>query len=195
MLSWEAMPDHDLTSAAEVTQAFLDVGVRDLRAAARYLNRLPYGRNASRIDPLAVMREGRGTCGTKHALLKRLAIEQKIDIVLMLGIYEMTERNTPGVGCVLDHYGLACLPEAHCYLRYRGERVDVTRELSEPLAAPIGGFLHQEEIAPEQIGEYKLELHRRFIRDWIAADFNTAAGRSFEQIWLIRERCIAALSG
>jgi hypothetical protein len=46
--------------------------------------------------PVIVLAEQRGTCSTKHALLRRLAIEQGLDIALVLGIYEMTERNTPG---------------------------------------------------------------------------------------------------
>jgi hypothetical protein len=41
-----------------------------------------------------------------------LAIEQNLDIVLVLGIYEMSEQNTPGVGAVLAKYGLTMLPEA-----------------------------------------------------------------------------------
>ena len=40
----------------------------------------------------------------------------------MLGIYEMSDRNTPGVGRVLTAHGLSYIPEAHCYLRCQGER-------------------------------------------------------------------------
>jgi hypothetical protein len=194
VLSWDVLPDRPLKPAAGITQAFLNLGIRDYRVAARYLNRLPYGRTTSRIDTLAVLREGRGTCSTKHALLKQLAAEQGIDIALVIGIYQMTARNTPGVGRVLNKYGLEYLPEAHCYLRYRGERVDVTRELKAGRAGPNGRFLHEEEIAPEQIGDYKVELHGRLIRAWIAANLEAAGGRTFEEIWRIREECIAALS-
>jgi hypothetical protein len=48
-------------------------GVADFRAAGRYLQHLPYGRTADRADFVAVLREGRGTCSTKHALLAALA--------------------------------------------------------------------------------------------------------------------------
>jgi hypothetical protein len=60
-----------------------------------------------------VLEEGCGTCTTKHATLTELAREQRIDVQLVLGIYEMNERNTPGVGRVLGAYGLSCIPEAH----------------------------------------------------------------------------------
>ena len=53
----------------------------------------------------------------KHALLRRLAIEQELDIALVPGILEMTDRTTPGVGEVLKKYGLTAMLEAHCYPR------------------------------------------------------------------------------
>ncbi|HWO29322.1 MAG TPA: hypothetical protein VNO32_11045 [Candidatus Acidoferrum sp.] len=79
-----------------VTTAFLGIAKTDLRTAAQYVCGLPYGRNSDPSDPVIVLAEQRGTCSTKHALLRRLAIEQGLDIALVLGIYEMTERNTPG---------------------------------------------------------------------------------------------------
>ncbi|MGO9450098.1 MAG: hypothetical protein ACLQDV_03470 [Candidatus Binataceae bacterium] len=194
MHSWDALPDEILEPAGDVTRAFLRIGVRDYRAAARHLNHLPYGRNSSRTETLAVLREGHGTCSTKHALLKELAIEQKLEVALVIGIYEMTERNTPGVGRVLAKYRLAYVPEAHCYLRYREDRVDVTRALADGPSEPITLFLHEEEIALPQVGDYKVGLHQSFIRNWIARNPEAAGGRSFDEIWRIREECIAALS-
>jgi hypothetical protein len=134
--------------------------------------------------------EGKGTCTTKHALLAELAQEQNIDVQLALGIFEMNERNTPGVGQVLTKYGLTYIPEAHCYLRYRGERIDVTGLQSG--AEPIERLLYEEPITVQQIGTYKIDLHKRFLRDWIAGT-ETIRGRSLEEMWCIREECIAAL--
>jgi hypothetical protein len=114
-----------------------------------------------------------------------------IDLALTLGIYEMTERNTPGVGRVLDRHGLAAIPEAHCYLTRAGERIDVTRDVAG--AEPIQAFLHEETIGADQIGEYKIDLHRRILADWIART-PAARGRTLDEIWRIRESCIAALS-
>ena len=117
---------------------------------------------------MIVRTEKRGTCSTKHALLRRLAIEQNLDIALVLGIYEMSEQNTPGGGVVLAKYGLAILPEAHCYLRMAGKRIDVTRAAYRGLAEPIADFLHEEEIDPTQIPNYKTEIHKqsRSISPW-----------------------------
>jgi hypothetical protein len=193
MRSWDALPDVFLGPAGQVTEEFGKLGLRDYRGAARYLNWLPYGRNNSRTDALAVLRESRGTCSTKHALLKQLAMEQQIEIALVVGIYEMSERNTPGVGHVLAEYSLTCVPEAHCCLRYEGIRIDVTRTLATAPAEPVLHFLYEEEITPPQIGEYKVHLHQNFIRRWLAQGRN-AVGRDCDEIWRIREQCIATLS-
>ncbi|HUY37468.1 MAG TPA: hypothetical protein VMV13_01490 [Candidatus Binataceae bacterium] len=192
MKSWDALPDRALADAGEITRAFVSAGANDFRAAARYVHALPYGRNSSRTDPQIVMRERRGTCSTKHALLARLAVEQRFEIALVIGIYRMSERNTPGVGRVLAANGLEYLPEAHCYLRYRANRIDVTREIAGVSAEPIARFLHEEEISPEQIGDYKVALHQRWIREWIASP-DAPRRLGFDELWKIREACIAAL--
>lgn len=192
MKSWNALPDRAFTEAGAITRAFVSAGANDFRAAARYVHALPYRRNSSRIDPLIVIREGRGTCSTKHALLARLALEQRIEIALVIGIYRMTERNTPGVGRVLAASGLEYMPEAHCYLRYLDDRIDVTREIGDRATEPITRFLHEEEISPEQIGDYKIALHQRWIREWIASP-DAPRRLGFDELWKIREACIAAL--
>jgi len=193
MRSWNVLDPVALKPAGEISGAFLQARLIDYRAAARFVSRLPYGRNANVNGPLMVIHEGRGTCSTKHALLRRLAMEQGIDVALVIGIYEMHERNTPGVGPVLKRYGLATLPEAHCYLRFRGNRIDVTREVGANPPEPIACFLHEENIRPEQIGDYKTALHRHFLQRWMAGT-GVAGGRNLDEIWRIREECIAALS-
>lgn len=194
MRSWEALPNLPLRPAAgPLTAAVMARGLTDFRAAGHYVQRLPYGRTARRDDFEAVLREGKGTCSTKHALLAALAREQELAVTLRLGIYEMHERNTPGVGPVLARHGLASIPEAHCYLTYEAERIDITRADTDP-AEPIVRFLHEEAITPAQIGDYKVALHRRFLRHWMTNNAQMIDGRSFEAIWRIREACITALA-
>lgn len=187
--SWEFMPAARLRPSGTISAAFLERSVADYRGAARIVRGLPYGRNANPDETLAVLRERRGTCSTKHALLARLAIEQELPIELILGIYAMDDRNTPGVDSVLRRYNVASIPEAHCYLKYRAERVDLTREVAA--AKPLTELLFEQTISPDQVGAYKLALHQRFMREWIAVHY---PARSFEEIWRAREECIAALS-
>jgi hypothetical protein len=190
MRSWDALPQKRLDPLGAVSAEFRAIGIEDYRAAARFVHQLPYGRNADRANFRLVLPERRGTCSTKHALLAALAAEQHLQIHLVLGIYEMSERSTPGVGAVLDKHGLACVPEAHCYLTCEGVRIDVTREVTSGKEA-IARFLHEETIAPAQIGAYKVAMHRAWMREWAAREVPT---QGWESIWKIREECIAALS-
>jgi hypothetical protein len=193
MHSWEFLEPKPLESNGAITSAFLQLGKQDFRSAGQYIQALPYGRNTHPSDLLVVLTEKRGTCSTKHALLRRLAIEQNWDFALVLGIYEMTEQNTPGVGAVLAKCGLAVLPEAHCYLRAAGIRIDVTRATHQGLVKPISDFLYEEEIDPAQITSYKTGLHKQYLSRWIA-DNGGLGGRSLADIWKIREQCIVSLS-
>ena len=193
MLSWDALDPSRLKPAGVVTTAFLEIARTDLRTAGQYVCGLPYGRNSDPNDPLIVLAELRGTCSTKHALLRRLAIEQGLDVVLVLGIYEMTKHNTPGVGPVLERHGLNGLPEAHCYLRAGGKRIDVTRPPSVRRVEPIERFLYEVEIDPKQITHYKTAVHKKFLMKWMA-DESGLAKLSFDEVWGIREECIAKLS-
>jgi len=179
-----------LSNDGPVTRLFRKAGVEDFAGAARYLLNVPYGRITERSRFWLVLTEGRGTCTTKHALLAELAREQSIDVQLILGIYEMNARNTPGVGHVLRKYGMESIPEAHCYLRSNGARIDVTGVAAG--VEPIGRFLHEEPITVEQIGEYKNRVHREFLEAW-AAGKEDMERFSTDDVWRIREECIAAL--
>jgi hypothetical protein len=186
----EQLTNRPFSAVGPFTSLFQTAGIHDFAAAARHVLTLPYGRIADRKKLRLVLEEGRGSCTTKHALLAELAREQGIEVHLTLGIYEMSERNTPGVGRVLSAHGLEYIPEAHCYLRHDSGRIDVT---GVPAGAePIDHFLHEEPITVDQIGAYKQDLHQRFLHDWVTLT-DSVRGRSLEEIWRIREACIAAL--
>ena len=193
MRTYAALPAWPLRPGGEITAQFLALGLTDFRQAAAYLNQLPYGRNSYREDGRAVLQDGRGTCSTKHALLAALAEEQHFDdVALTLGLYHMTESNTPGVGAVLAQYGLPYIPEAHCYLRFREKRVDLTRSGQAP-SEPIVQLWYETPISPGQIGTYKVAWHQRLLQEW-AATCEIDGGRNWDEVWRIREACIAALS-
>ncbi|MDJ0621867.1 MAG: hypothetical protein QNJ17_02810 [Desulfocapsaceae bacterium] len=149
--------------------------------------RLPYGRTSDRANWRLVIPENRGNCSTKHALLKQLADELGLDIHLVLGIYDMNEGNTSGVGEVMEKYDLEAIPEAHCYLKYEGRRFDFTRCDDKMMPQPNLQYISEITISPEDIGERKIELHQSYIREKVTA-------RPFAEIWKIREECIAALA-
>jgi hypothetical protein len=115
--------DFLISSSGELSDRVRAMGLTRFLAVAEYIRSLPYGRVEGTL-PSAVLDQGKGTCSSKHALLATVALEAgRDDIELTLGIFDMNERNTPGVGGVLARYGLAYVPEAHCYLRVNGQRL------------------------------------------------------------------------
>jgi hypothetical protein len=78
-------------------------------------------------------------------------------------------------------------------MTYAGRRIDITRSGAEP-TEPITQLLHEEPIAPTQIGDYKVTLHRQYMQTWVNANAEAVKGRSVEEMWQIREECIAALA-
>jgi hypothetical protein len=191
MHSTEVLPAARLSPRGPVGAAFLVIGPSTFRDAARHIAAVPYGRNSTRSDPLAVLREKRGTCSSKHALLALLAQEQDLPIQLFIGIYEMDDLNTPGVGPVLRKHSLGKIPEAHCYLKWRDIRIDVTR-VGLARAHPIEKFLVEHQITAEHVAGYKVEFHRDFMRNWMPTA-KVPRDLSLEQLWSIREACIRGL--
>ena len=84
------------------------------------------------------------------------------------------------------------IPEAHCYIVYDNRRIDVTRAMTNSVE-PIGSFLHEEEISPPQIGDYKIAMHQDFLRRWLHIA-SLLPEWNFDRLWNAREECIAALA-
>lgn len=178
------VPRTPVAGVGPLTTLFMMNMVGDLRQAAGLIQGLPYGRNHSRSDPALVLMEGRGTCSSKHACLAALAEELGVDLGLTLGVYRLSAETDPAVGPILRAAGVDWLPEAHCYLRLDGHRVDLTVSGH----ARTVSLLHEEPITPDQVAIYKVQVHRRFIAEQAAA-----LGCEPDALWAVREACIAAL--
>lgn len=180
-----------LASNGKLSPLLKDKGITDWAALLRFVRGIPYGRNSSRTDFSLLLTEKKGTCSTKHGFLKAVAEENGMEEVkLILCMYKMTEKNTPGIETVLTTNGIDFIPEAHCYLKVRGERVDVTSNASN-LQGILPDILEEMEIRPSQVGEFKVAYHKGYIHKWIKRE---SINRSFNEIWGIREKCIAHLS-
>jgi hypothetical protein len=152
---------------------------------------LPYGRNANRYDFSLVISENKGTCSSKHAFLKDFADKNEIENVkLYIGIFKMSEVNTPKLGDLLSRNNFEYIPEAHCYLKINQIPVDVTT--SDSFYDNIKQDIMEEiEIIPNQVSDFKVEYHKAFLKKWIK---ETNQNNNFEEIWEIREQCIEKLS-
>ena len=175
----------------QLSQIALENGLSNLAMCMSHLRALPYGRNANRKDPSLVFIEGKGTCSSKHAALKTIAMEQELHHVkLVLCIYKMTSHNTPGIGSHINNAHLEFIPEAHCYLDIDGEKIDLTTA-SSSLERIENDILHEEIISPDQVSEYKVNTHKKYVQNWLSSE---KIEKTFEEVWSIREGCIASLS-
>ena len=154
------------------------------------MNKIPYARNSDSNNFHLVLKEQRGTCSTKHALLAALAEEQQFSLKLMMGLMEMTAAKLPLLAPILKKYDLAAVVETHCYLGYQGQRIDVTfpGKTTYPVASD---FLKEWTITPREIGDKKIQLHQKEMKLWIA---DKKIPCTFEKMWKIREECIDQLS-
>ena len=152
---------------------------------------IPYGRNTNRYDFSLVLSENKGTCSSKHALLKDFADKNEIENVkLYIGIFKMNEVNTPKLGDLLTKNNINYIPEAHCYLKINQIPVDATT--SDSFYDKIKQDIMEEiEILPNQVSDFKVEYHKAFLKKWIK---ETNQNNTFEEIWRIREECISKLS-
>ena len=185
------MFDFTIQSAGPISKTFIDMGFKKFSQATDYIKNLPYKRNSNKNNPLLVLEEKQGTCSTKHATLTRLALENnRLEIKLNLGIFEMDGIYSKPVGKVLDKYKLSYIPEAHNYISINGEIYDYTTKNSTKDEF-CDKLLCEIEIIPEQIADFKTKYHKEFLKKWIA---DNEISYTLEEIWRIREECIESLS-
>jgi len=183
----EILPEVVIKPNGPISKSCLHTGLVSYKQACQYVQDLAYCELNSEQNWQDTLTLKQGVSSTKHAFLKALANELDINIELILGIYAMTEQNTPGVGVILDKFRIQSIPEAHCYLKYQGTRLDFTRHFyDDDYIEPIASFLHEESVPPDNIQHYKIQVHQRIIKERFGKD-------RFDHIWTIRERCIAAL--
>lgn len=174
----------------QATNLLVPFGIRTFHEVITWVWRLPYSRTSDRSNYLLVPVERKGACSAKHAFLAQVAAEQLIPLNLCIGVFMMNDENTSGVGPILEENGLDAIPEAHCYLKYEDKIYDFTF-YKNALPHPQLNFLYEELITPHQIGEHKTQLHRQWLEQWSQ---ETNQVLTVDELWLVREKCILALS-
>lgn len=184
-------PNFNIKSLGIISDQFLKLGLNDFQSASLFIKNLPYKRNSDKLNSLCVFDDSGGTCSTKHALLKNLALENNFkNLKLMLGIFKMNSTNTPRISPVLNKYNLHEIPEAHNYLKYQNEIIDCTRK-NFGAADFINDLAEEIEIQPSQITDFKVQYHQKFLENYLQE--NPHIPYSLHEFWKIREECIAAL--
>lgn len=181
-----------IEAKGEVSAAFLKRGITDFKAACNFVSMLPYKRNLHKNEVTCIFKDNCGTCSTKHAALRKLAMENnQYDIELVLGIFKMDAVYAPPIKDTLQRHQLDYIPEAHNYLKVKDEYLDFTYPTSN-YADFSHKLLSEQVIEFDQITEHKISLHKTFLSEWMET-----AGISLDlaQIWAIREQCIKDLQG
>lgn len=181
-----------LDATDELTKLVKDKNISNWSELIEFTRNLPYGRNANREDLALVIEEGKGTCSSKHAFLKKIAELNRFEHVqLILGMYKMNSLNTPEIGDALSATGLAYIPEAHCYLKLNNRRIDITNTNAD-IDLLAGDIMKEIVICPEQVNIFKVDYHKKFLKTWINEN---EIDMSFEEFWKARERCIRRMEG
>ena len=182
-------PNFNITAKKPLSILVNKKSISDFHTLCQYIQNLPYTRISNKSNLSLTILENCGTCSSKHAFLKQIIIENKqTDIQLIVGIFKMNATNTTEIASILNNANLEYIPEAHCYLKYENERFDFTKK-----GIDVNDFkediLIEKEIQPEQVGAWKVNFQKAFIQDWLVGNKLF----SLEEIWEIRERCIAVL--
>lgn len=173
-----------------ISDEFLNRNIRGFYAACKYISNLPYKRNSDKNNIQCVFNDLGGTCSTKHAVLRKLALENKhSEIRLILGIFKMDSEYTFKIKNTLQKFNLNYIPEAHNYLKIEDEYFDFTKPDSHYNQFK-DKLLIEKEIECDEITSVKVSFHKDFLMRWIAEEnilYN------LDEIWKIREQCIKDL--
>ena len=115
-------------------------------------------------------------------------------VVKHIGIYAMTEEVVTGTQSILDRFGLPYLPMVHCFLFYRGRRVDLTEGNRNGKKRPIDEFLFTAKVAATISGKDEYLLYRTAVKEHIlplgdmqGVDLKTVLKAREEGLRLLRE--------
>ena len=181
-----------IKSDGPISTEFITRNILTFDEATLFIKNLSYGRNHDKTHLISIFSENCGTCSTKHALIKRLAEENyQKELKLMIGLFKMSGYNTPVISKTLLRHHLEYIPEAHCYLKYGDQILDLTSRKSSPEDF-LDDLIEEIEISPDQITEYKVQYHQNYLKGWL--DQNNKIKLSLGDLWNIREKCIEDLS-
>lgn len=179
----------NIKNTGEVSKEFLNLGINDFQNACTFISKLYYKRNKDKNDILCVFNDQSGTCSTKHATLRKLAIENNYnEIKLILGIFKMDAKYAPKIENTLSTYNLDYIPEAHNYLKINNHYIDVTTPNSQ-FSDFSDKLIEEYEIEYDEITDRKIEIHKNYLNKWC----KKYSVFDLDQIWKIREECIIDL--
>lgn len=184
------MKNFEIQTKGVVSEEFLKINISDFHCECKYIAGLPYKRNSDKNDIKIIFKDFGGTCSTKHATLRKLALENdQPNIKLILGIFKMDAEYTVKIKNTLSKFALHYIPEAHNYLKIEDKYYDFTRSNCDYVQFK-NKLLIEKEIEYDEITSDKILFHKNFLEKWI---FDENIPFTPEEIWNIREQCIEDL--
>ena len=148
MDSYDKLPDAEIKPIGEISNKFLDPGLKTFKKACDYVHNIEYGYNTNYDDKLIFFKEKKGTCTSKHAVIAGLAEELNIPLSKHVGIYKFTEEISTGANEILKKYSIPYVPMAHCFLVYKNFRFDLTEDNCNGKNTSLEKFIHEEKVEP-----------------------------------------------
>lgn len=180
-----------ITSEALLSTQVRKLGIDTWDQLKLYIQNLTYGRTSKRDDLTLILTEQKGTCSSKHALLKQVADENQIpDVKLIFCLFKMSPKNTSGIEDILASENLSYIPEGHCYLKINGNISDLTSPTFD-IAKHQEDIIEERELDVDQIGQFKVAYHQDKMKAWLK---DSQKEIEFETLWAVRERCIERLA-
>ncbi len=192
MDSYELLPQLDITPSGEISDKFLNMGIKTFQEACNYVHNLDYGYNSDTDDRWILFKELKGSCTPKHGVIAGLAEELKIPLHKHVGIYKFTEDIVKGAQKIIDKYKIPYIPIVHCFLVYKNLRFDLTEGNYNGKETSIEKFLHEEQVKPFISRKDEYLLYRRVLEEKILPS-PELAGISIKIILKAREEAIILL--
>jgi hypothetical protein len=177
-----------ISSTEAISRLFTEIGIVDFYGACSYVQNLQYGRISDVNELKLVVHEGKGTCSSKHALLGRLAEENnQLEVEVIMGLFLMSPETHPVLTDFFKNKPYSVIPEAHCYLRYKGIRYDFTSN-SDNMSRIERKIVREQRIEPHQTGEWKVKIHQEYLAKWLNRHLELEM--TLQELWEEREKCI-----
>lgn len=181
-------PNFYLNTSSPFGQLLARENIVDFHQALHFVLNLPYKR-ISDLDNLALVSiEKRGTCSSKHGFLAAVAIESgHTEIQLETGYFRFKYEKIPSLKNQFKSFPLDYIVEAHSYLRYKDQIIDVTSQFfdAQALLSP-SDLIDSFYLLPHEAGAIKQWFHKKFYQSWCKQN-----NLDFAKAWDLRWQVIS----
>ena len=182
------LPNVTLQANDSVTAQFLQKGITTFHGACQWVKDLPYAANANSENSMILFEDGFGNCTTKHGAIARLAHAHGLPIHKNLGFYRLNDDIVTGVNVILEPYGLAFIPQIHCFLAYEHYRVDLTEGNCHGKNKTIEDYDFVVEVPPDLSRSQHHDYYRTYIKRY-CSQYPQLANLDEAKIFELLEEC------